>query len=39
MERIECYNIIECIINSNIFEMTRKWDLIKALVTLRGKGK
>ncbi len=38
MNEIEKFNIIECIIDSDIFEMPRKMMLIDALVTLRRNG-
>lgn len=37
MDNIEEYNIIECIINSDVFEMPRKLELVRVLMTVRGK--
>ena len=38
MDEIEKYNIIECIINSDVFEMPRKLHLIKAMFTVSENG-
>ncbi len=39
MDKVEEYNIIECIVESELFEIPRKMELIKSFVTNRSNKK